>query len=76
MSTRDLIEGEALLDEDNDEEEFDDENGEPRRGPGLGQPRSYDDSSEEDDDEEEDEEAARAVRILFQVSVSPKKVSC
>jgi transcription elongation factor SPT6 len=61
MSTRDLIEGEALLDDDENEEEFDEETGEPIRGPSIGEPNTYDDSSEEDDEEEEDEEAARAV---------------
>ncbi|KUL84062.1 hypothetical protein ZTR_07408 [Talaromyces verruculosus] len=65
MSTRDLIEGEALLDDDENEEEFDEETGEPIRGPGTGEPNTYDDSSEEDDEEEEDEEAARAVREGF-----------
>lgn len=62
MSTRDLIEGEALLDDEDNEEEFDEETGEPVRGPSAGEPNTYDDSSEEDDEEEEDEEAARAVR--------------
>lgn len=60
MSTRDLIEGEALLDDD-ENEEFDEETGEPIRGPSTGEPNTYDDSSEEDDEEEDDEEAARAV---------------
>ncbi|OKL63542.1 Transcription elongation factor spt6 [Talaromyces atroroseus] len=65
MSTRDLIEGEALLDEEENDEDFDEEAGEPIRGPSTGQPPSYADSSEEDDEEEEDEEAARAVREGF-----------
>lgn len=64
MSTRDLIEGEAMLDDDeeNEEEELpDDYDGQVRDGPSR--PGNGDDSSEEDD-EEDDEEAARAVRWL------------
>lgn len=67
MSTRDLVEGEALLDDDENDEEFDEDTGEPITGPNTGQPVSYDDSSEEDDEEEDDEEAARAVRTLSHI---------
>ncbi|KAH8688771.1 putative transcription elongation factor SPT6 [Talaromyces proteolyticus] len=65
MSTNDLIEGEAMLDDEENDEEFDDETGEPLHGPSTGKGVSYNDSSEEDDEEEEDEEAARAVREGF-----------
>lgn len=63
MSTHDLIEGEALLDEEENEEEFDEVTGEIKQGAGTAGP--YLDSSEEDEDEDEDdEEAARAVSCL------------
>lgn len=63
MSTRDLIEGEAMLDDDeeNEEELPDDYEGQVRNGPPR--PNNADDSSEEDD-EEDDEEAARAVGLV------------
>lgn len=58
MSMRDLINGEAELDDEENDESFDEDTGEARlskqRDPDL------DDSSEEEDDD--DEEAARAVR--------------
>jgi hypothetical protein len=60
MSTNDLIEGEAFLDEEENDESFDEETGEVRQAHGTGS-GPYGDSSEEDDDEEDDEEAARAV---------------
>ncbi|KAL2219091.1 transcription elongation factor spt6 [Thermoascus aurantiacus ATCC 26904] len=64
MSTHDLIEGEALLDEEENDEEFDEVTGEIKEGAGTVDP--YVDSSEEDEDEDEDdEEAARAVREGF-----------
>lgn len=60
MSLRDLVEGEAMLDdEENDADvpdDFDGEEGAPRRG------NEFNDSSEEDEDEDDDEEARRAVR--------------
>ncbi|KAL1865272.1 Transcription elongation factor spt6 [Paecilomyces lecythidis] len=59
MSTHDLIEGEALLDEEENEESFDEDVKE-----GAGTNGHYDDSSDEDEDED-DEEAARAVREGF-----------
>ncbi|KAH7350889.1 SH2 domain-containing protein [Rhexocercosporidium sp. MPI-PUGE-AT-0058] len=61
MSMRDLINGEAELDDEENDESFDEDTGEARhskqRDPDL------DDSSEEEDDD--DEEAARAVREGF-----------
>jgi transcription elongation factor SPT6 len=59
MSLRDLIEGEALMDDDENEEVPDDYDGQVREGAGTS--NHYNDSSEEDDEEEDDEEAARAV---------------
>lgn len=58
MSLRDLIEGEAVMD-DEDEEVADDYDAEGRQGAGT--TNHYNDSSEEEDEEEDDEEAARAV---------------
>lgn len=58
MSLRDLIEGEAVMD-DEDEEVADDYDAEGRQGPGT--TANHYDSSEEEDEEEDDEEAARAV---------------
>jgi transcription elongation factor SPT6 len=64
MSLRDLIEGEAIMDDDeNDEGVADDYDGEGREGAGTR--NHYNDSSEEEDEEEDDEEAARAVRFAL-----------
>ncbi|KAJ5766456.1 uncharacterized protein N7511_004072 [Penicillium nucicola] len=63
MSLRDMIEGEALMDDDENEEVPDDYDGQVREGAGTS--NHYNDSSEEDDEEEDDEEAARAVREGF-----------
>ncbi|KAF8864925.1 transcription elongation factor Spt6 [Acephala macrosclerotiorum] len=63
MSMRDLIHGEAELDDEENDESFDEETGEPRPGKkrnGV----DIDDSSEEEDDDD-DEEAARQVREGF-----------
>ena len=58
MSARDFVEGEAMLDDDEDEELADDYDG---QGPEPSRPTNhYNDSSEEDEDDE-DEDAARAV---------------
>jgi hypothetical protein len=58
-SMRDLIDGEAELDDEEDDESFDEEAGDrPRRRPNI------DDSSEEEEDDE-DEEEARKVRRLW-----------
>jgi transcription elongation factor SPT6 len=59
MSTRDLIIGEADLDEDEGEESFDEETGEvkPKENGTNGH---VEDSSEEEEDDD-DEEAARQV---------------
>lgn len=60
MNARDLIEGEAELDDEENDESFDEETGEVKqRSNGLN--GHLDDSSEEEEDDE-DEEAARAVR--------------
>ncbi|KAF7715618.1 Uncharacterized protein PECH_000969 [Penicillium ucsense] len=64
MSLRDLVDGEAALDdEENDEEVSGDYDEEARDGPSTA--RHYNDSSEEDEDEDDDEDAARAVREGF-----------
>ncbi|PWY79366.1 transcription elongation factor SPT6 [Aspergillus sclerotioniger CBS 115572] len=63
MSARDLVEGEAMIDDDENEEELaDDYEGEVREGAGT---NNHYDSSEEDEDDDDDEEAARAVREGF-----------
>lgn len=63
MSLRDLVDGEAMRDDDeNDAEVADDyegDEGEVREGAGT--VNHYNDSSEEDEEEDDDEEAARAV---------------
>ncbi|KAL2836773.1 transcription elongation factor spt6 [Aspergillus pseudoustus] len=65
MSTRDLVVGEAILDEDENEDElvddYDGEGDERRADRGA----DHYDSSEEDEDEDDDEEAAKAVREGF-----------
>ncbi|KAL4894312.1 SH2 domain-containing protein [Aspergillus ambiguus] len=64
MSARDLVEGEAMLDDDENEEELpDDYEGEVHEGAGT--ENHFNDSSEEDEDDDDDEEAARAVREGF-----------
>ena len=63
MSARDLIDGEAELeDEDENEESFDEETGETRRR-ANGMNGHLDDSSEEEDDDD-DEEKLREVSSL------------
>lgn len=57
---RDLISGEAELDDEEDDESFDEETGEDR---GKQRSTHIDDSSEEEEDDD-DEEEARKVRIL------------
>ncbi|PIG80283.1 transcription elongation factor spt6 [Aspergillus arachidicola] len=65
MSARDLVEGEAMLDDEENEEELaDDYDGEGEAHQGVRTANHYD-SSEEDDDDDDDEEAARAVREGF-----------
>jgi len=63
MSMRDLIQGEAELDDEENDDSFDEDTGEvrPRKNRENGH---LDDSSEEEDDDD-DEEAARAVREGF-----------
>lgn len=53
---KDLIDGEADLDDEEDDESFDEETGETRHRPSNGQ---IDDSSEEEEDDEDEEEARR-----------------
>ena len=61
MSARDLIEGEAELDDEEGDESFDEETGEvTRRTNGIN--GHLDDSSEEEDDDDDDEEKLREVR--------------
>jgi transcription elongation factor SPT6 len=59
MSMRDLIQGEAELDDEENDESFDEETGEPISGKSRTN-GDLDDSSEEEEDDD-DEEAARAV---------------
>jgi hypothetical protein len=59
MSMRDLIHGEADVDDEENDESFDEETGEPTNGKGRIN-GALDDSSDEEDDDD-DEEAARAV---------------
>ncbi|KAL4861496.1 hypothetical protein BDV12DRAFT_180204 [Aspergillus spectabilis] len=63
MSARDLVEGEALLDDDENEEELIDDYGEG--GERIKRAVDHYDSSDEDEDEDDDEEAAQAVREGF-----------
>ncbi|KAI2605890.1 transcription elongation factor Spt6 [Hypoxylon fragiforme] len=62
-SMRDLIVGEAELDDEEDDESFDEDTGETRQR-SRNQNQDVDDSSEEDDDDE-DEEEARKIREGF-----------
>lgn len=69
MSARDLVEGEAMLDDDENEELADEYEG---QGPeGSGPANRYGDSSEEDEDDD-DEDAARAVCSIE----NPTKKGC
>ena len=61
MSARDLIEGEAELDDEENDESFDEETGEVKKRTN-GVNGHLDDSSEEEEDDD-DEDAARAVRL-------------
>lgn len=61
MSMQDLIQGEAELDDEENDESFDEETGEAHARKDR-QNGHIDDSSEEEDDDD-DEEAARAVRF-------------
>ncbi|KAJ5337051.1 Transcription elongation factor Spt6 [Penicillium brevicompactum] len=70
MSLRDLVDGEARMDDDDNDEEVPDDydgegEGEGEVREGAGTTNHYNDSSEEEDEEEDDEEAARAVREGF-----------
>lgn len=59
MSMRDLVNDSAEVDDEENDESFDEDTGEPRNGKAKGNGNIEDSSEEEDDD---DEEAARAVR--------------
>lgn len=61
MSMRDLISGEADVDDEENDESFDEDTGEARPR-GDVQQGHMDDSSDEDEDDD-DEEAARQVRM-------------
>lgn len=70
MSARDLIHGEAELDEEGDES-FDEETGEVhRRSKGLNGTNGHVQDSSEEEEDDDDEEAARAVRTLVSVATS------
>jgi hypothetical protein len=59
MSTKDLFDNEAQLDDEEEDEDFDEETGEARKGLSRAN-GDLNDSSEEEDDED-DEDAAREV---------------
>ncbi|KAL4951975.1 SH2 domain-containing protein [Aspergillus filifer] len=63
MSARDFVEGEALLDDEENEEELVDDYGEG--GERVDRSGKHYDSSEEDEDEDDDEDAVAAVREGF-----------
>ncbi|KAK1749981.1 Oxysterol-binding protein-domain-containing protein [Echria macrotheca] len=63
-SMRDLIDGEAMLDDEEDDESFADEDGDGESTSKRKEAR-VDDSSEEDDDLDEDEEEAQRIRDGF-----------
>lgn len=74
MSLRDLVDGEAMRDDDENDadvaEHYEGDEGEVREGAGT--VNHYNDSSEEDEEEDDDEEAARAVSW----SSNPRKDPC
>ena len=59
MSMRDLIQGEAELDDEENDESFDEETGEVR--PGKNRQNGHIDDSSDEEDDDDDEEAARQV---------------
>lgn len=63
MSMQDLIQGEAELDDEENDESFDEETGEPL--PGKDRKNGHIDDSSEEEDDDDDEEAARAVRCYL-----------
>lgn len=65
MSMRDLIQGEAELDDEENDESFDEETGEVRRSNGRENANGHMDDSSEEEDDDDDEEAAREVREGF-----------
>lgn len=73
---RNLIDGEAELDDEDDDASFDEEAGEGRRDKPL-----IDDSSEEEDDDDDEEEARRVcstftMRPPSLVSVANSSLTC
>lgn len=66
-SMRDLISGEAELDDDEDDESFDEETGEGSKKPRAAR---IEDSSEDEDDEEDPEEARK---VCIPRNVCPRK---
>ena len=72
MSMRDLINGEAELDDEENDDSFDEDTGEAR--PSKQRDPDLDDSSEEEDDD--DEEAARAVCANSQSCLSYRVLQC
>jgi hypothetical protein len=68
-SMRDLIDGEAELNDEEDDESFDEEAGEPRE---RERNNMLDDSSDEDEDDE-DEEEARRVRWFPRTPIPEKQ---
>ena len=61
MSMRDLINGEAELDDEENDESFDEETGDAR--PSKQRPAGELDDSSEEEEDDDDEEAAAAVCI-------------
>jgi hypothetical protein len=57
---RDLVDGEAELDDEEDDESFDEDTGESRQKP---KDHGMDDSSEEEDDDEDEEEARKVCQF-------------
>lgn len=76
MSANELVEGEALLDEEENDVEYDEETGEVNEDETGVAAGAYDDSSEEDEDLDDDEEAAREVRQRPSTSVPMRQIQC
>jgi transcription elongation factor SPT6 len=73
MSMRDLISGEAELDDEENDESFDEETGEPR-----GKPKEnggLEDSSDDEEDDDDEEEAAK-VRVYTFMPCLPSANCC
>lgn len=61
MSMRDLIQGEAELDDEENDESFDEDTGEARPGKKAMNGNGHLDDSSDEEDDDDDEEAAREV---------------